>query len=249
MPIVMNRNILIIVIVLAMTLLSTMSFGNNYEKDVFTTATGKKLEITFIKHGSLMLNYDGYIIHIDPVSEYADYTLMPKADIVLITHEHGDHLDPEAINDLWKKGTTIISNKVAYQIIQKGEFMDNGDILEITPFLLLEAVPAYNTTPGREKFHPKHRDNGYILRVEDLSIYVAGDTEDVEEMRQLEDIDIAFLPVNQPYTMTIEQAVRAAEMFNPAILYPYHYGETEIDELAERLKYHAKIEVRIRQMQ
>lgn len=245
----MNRNLFVVIIMLAMTLLSAMSYGNNYEKDSFTTQTNKKLEITFVKHASLMLNYDGHIIHIDPVSEYADYKLLPKADVVLVTHEHADHLDMKAIDDIVKEDTKIVSNNGAFQKIQKGETMANGDRLQVTTYLRVEAVAAYNTTPGREVYHPKHRDNGYILCIEDLRIYVAGDTEDIEEMRELKDIDIAFLPVNQPYTMTVEQAARAAGMFDPVVLYPYHYGETAVGELAERLKDHPKTEVRIRQMQ
>lgn len=245
----MNRSIFVAGITLVMMLFSAMAFGGNYEVDAFTTQTGKKLDITFIKHGTLMLNYDGHVIHIDPVSEYADYTQLPKADVVLVTHEHGDHLDAKAINEIWQANTKMVANKEAYQKVQKGETMANGEKRQITPYLILEAVPAYNTTPGREKFHPKHRDNGYVLCIENLRIYVAGDTEDIEEMGELNDIDIAFLPVNQPYTMTVKQAVRAAGMFNPAILYPYHYGETKIETLAEQLKDHPKIEVRIRQLQ
>ena len=128
--------------------------------------------------------------------------------------------------------------------------MKNGDKLKPASYIQIEAVPAYNTTAGREKFHPKGRDNGFILTIGGLRIYIAGDTEDIPEMNQLKNIDIAFLPVNQPYTMTVDQAVKAAKIINPHILYPYHYGETNVKEIAPKLKSVApKIEVRIRQMQ
>ena len=114
--------------------------------------------------------------------------------------------------------------------------------------MTIEAVPAYNTTPGREKYHPRHRDNGYILTLGGTRIYISGDTEDIPELADLKDIDIAFLPVNQPYTMTVQQAVHAAEMFSPKILYPYHYGDTKVEEIKEKLK-NSNIDVRIREMQ
>ncbi len=231
-------------------LLSTVSVkADPFEKDTFTTRDGKKLEITFIKHASLMLEYDGHIIQVDPISEYADYAKFPKADVILITHEHYDHLDPKAIAASEKEGTVIVSNLSSYEQIQKGIVMKNGDKRQLTPYLFIEAVPAYNTTAGRDKFHPKGRDNGYVLTLGGTRIYIAGDTEDIPEMKNLEAIDIAFLPVNQPYTMTVPQAVKAAERINPKILYPYHYGETPVRELQEQLKNQSSIEVRIRQMQ
>ena len=127
--------------------------------------------------------------------------------------------------------------------------MKNGDILQITPEIKLEAVPAYNTTPGRDKFHPKGRDNGYILTVGGTRIYIAGDTEDIPEMKQIKNIDIAFLPVNQPYTMIPEQAIQSAKIIQPHILYPYHYGDTDINKVKDGLKNEKEIEVRIRALQ
>ena len=218
--------------------------------DQFKTRSGNELAITFIKHASLMLEYGGHVIQIDPVSEYADYSAFPKADIILITHEHGDHLDKKAIEASEKAGTLIIANENSQKIISKGTVMKNGDQLSPTDYLTIEAVPAYNTTPGRDKFHPKGRDNGYILTVGGTRIYIAGDTEDIPELKDLKEkeIDIAFLPVNQPYTMTVPQAANAARMFSPKILYPYHYGDTKISELKEKLQ-GSGIEVRIREMQ
>lgn len=220
-----------------------------FKTDTLPTPSGKELQITFIKHGSLMFIYDGFVIYTDPVSEYADYTQLPKADLILITHEHGDHLDPKAIHAIEKEGTRLISNPSSAEKLGKGLSLKNGETVSPFPWLTIEAVPAYNTTPGREIYHPKNRDNGYILTLGGSRIYVAGDTEDIPEMQDIKDIDIAFLPVNQPYTMTVEQAVHATHMVKPRILYPYHYGNTPIEELVNALKNDPDTEVRIRQLQ
>lgn len=222
--------------------------GKSFETDKFITKDGGELVITFIKHGSLELTFNGHHIQVDPVSEYADYSVFPKADIILITHEHGDHLDPKAISALEKNGTLLITNEASSRILGKGTVMKNGDKLTPVDYMDIEAVPAYNTTPGHEKFHPRHRDNGYILTLGGTHVYIAGDTEDIPELKELKDIDIAFLPVNQPYTMTVPQAIHAAKMFSPKVLYPYHYGDTKIEELKEGLK-SSTIDIRIRQMQ
>ena len=240
------RTILFIAFIMSMGILS----ATNYETDTFKTKDGHTLTIEFIKHGNLSISFEGHIIQIDPAGMFADYSKMPKADLILITHEHPDHFDAKAIATLEKTGTKIITNASTRKLLGKGIVMKNGGKLKPFPYLQLEAVPAYNTTAGREKFHPKGRDNGFILTIGGLRIYIAGDTEDIPEMSQLKNIDIAFLPVNQPYTMTVDQAVKAAKIINPHILYPYHYGETNVKEIAPKLKsVTPKIEVRIRQMQ
>ena len=134
-------------------------------------------------------------------------------------------------------------------MLNRGQEMKNGDVLQLAKDIKLEAVPAYNTTPGRDKFHPKGRDNGYILTLGGTRIYIAGDTEDIPELNQVKDIDIAFLPVNQPYTMTPEQAIRAAKIIKPRVLYPYNYGETDIHKVKDGLKNETGTEVRIRALQ
>ena len=223
--------------------------NQQFESDSFETRSGKTLKITFIKHASLLLAFDGKNIYLDPVSEYADYSLLPKADVILITHEHADHLDPKAIAAIEKQGTILITNPSSQAKLGEGITMKNGEKLTPVPWLQLEAVPAYNTTLDRTKYHPKNRDNGYILTLGGDRIYIAGDTEDIPELKRLKDIDIAFLPVNQPYTMTVTQATHAAKMFNPRILYPYHYSDTDINQLKVALKDTQEIEVRIRQLQ
>ena len=221
----------------------------NFEMDSFTTHNGKSLKITFFKHASLLLEYAGQKIFVDPVSDYADYTQQPKTDFILITHEHGDHFDTKAIAAIETSGTRIIANPNCRKMLNRGQEMKNGDVLQLADDMKLEAVPAYNTTPGRDKFHPKGRDNGYILTLGGTRIYIAGDTEDIPELNQVKDIDIAFLPVNQPYTMTPEQAIRATQIIKPHILYPYHYGDTDINKVKEGLKNEKTTEVRIRTLQ
>lgn len=237
-----------ILVLMCSLLTSTLASSGNFATDKFKTRNGGELEITFIKHASLMIKYNGHVIQIDPISEYADYSAFPKADIILITHEHADHLDKKAIADSKKSGTILVANENSRKIIGEGFAMSNGENYTPTNYLTIEAVPAYNTTPGREKFHPRNRDNGYILTLGGTHIYIAGDTEDIPELANLKEIDIAFLPVNQPYTMTVPQAIHAAKMFMPKILYPYHYSDTKIKELAEGLK-DSGIDVRIREMQ
>lgn len=234
---------------LTITLFFThLLIAGDYEKDTFLTDSGKEVTITFIKHGSLMLTYEGRQIQVDPVTLFARYSTFPKADYILVTHEHGDHLDAQAIDTLTQADTRLILNPSSREILGKGEEIRNGERLQLTDDILLEAVPAYNTTPGREQYHPRHRDNGYILTIDGLRIYIAGDTEDIPEMRELKEIDIAFLPVNQPYTMTVAQAVRATKMFSPKVLYPYHFGETDVKPIKEQLS-GSGIDVRIRKME
>lgn len=238
-----------IILITICSLFTTMTMAQKFEKDVFKTKNGKSIEISFIKHATLMINFDNHIIHIDPLCEYADYDKMPKADIVLITHDHYDHLDLEAIKKISTPKTKVISNKTSYDKILSGEFMKNGDKKNIDKWIEIEAVPAYNTTEGRDQFHPNNaRDNGYVITVDSFRIYISGDTEDIKEMENLKNIDIAFLPMNQPYTMTVEQGVAAAKTISPNVLYPYHYGDTNLDGLKDKLK-DTKIDVRIRQMQ
>ena len=140
----------------------------------------------------------------------------------------------------------MILNATSRERLGKGEVVSNGETLALTDAITLEAVPAYNTTPGRENFHPKGNGNGYVLTIDGLRIYIAGDTEDIPEMAELKDIDVALLPVNQPYTMTVEQCVRAAQTIQPKVLIPYHFGNTDLTGLPALLP---GIDVRLRQMQ
>lgn len=222
---------------------------NNFEKDTIKTA-GTDLEITFIGHGTLMFQFDGKVIHIDPVGRYADYAKLPKADLILITHEHGDHLDQEVIDILKKEGTEIILTEICHEKTGHGTVMGNNEVQTVKGFRI-EAVPAYNIVHKRssgQPFHPKGNGNGYIITFANKRVYVAGDTENTPEMKKLKNIDIAFLPMNLPYTMTPEMVADAAKAFRPAILYPYHFGSTDTNQLVNLLKEEKDIEVRIRKL-
>jgi L-ascorbate metabolism protein UlaG (beta-lactamase superfamily) len=248
----MKLNIqLLVMLIMTMAIFPALNAKNEaYASDTFKTKHNHEVKITFIKHGSLQIAYDNFLIQVDPVSMFADYSTFPKADVILITHEHEDHLDPKAIDALTKEKTVLVMNESSAKKSgnAKTKIMKNGDKMELPNQITLEAVPAYNTTPGREQFHPRSRDNGYILTIDGLRIYIAGDTEDIPEMKNLKNIDVAFLPVNQPYTMTVAQVVNAAKMFSPKVLYPYHFGNTDVKPLEELLK-DSVIEVRLREMQ
>ena len=216
-------------------------------EDVIHTSAGD-LTLTFLGHATLMLRQGGKVIHVDPVSQYADYATMPKADLVLITHEHGDHLDPKAVAAIRKPDTRIVVSRSCAGKVQGAEVMQNGDVRDEAGFRI-EAVPAYNIVhmrgPG-QPYHPKGAGNGYIITFGDTRVYIAGDTENTPEMKALKDIDVAFLPMNLPYTMTPEMVADAARAFRPRILYPYHYGETDPQQLVKLLAGEKGIEVRIR---
>jgi L-ascorbate metabolism protein UlaG (beta-lactamase superfamily) len=197
------------------------------------------------------------VIHIDPYSKLADYSLLPKADLVLLTHAHGDHLDPEALKLTVTPKTVVIGPdvcadhpKLTEQLKGRGFLrIHNKEELEIMG-IRLKAVPAYNIVHMRKKnvpFHPKGQGNGYILVFSEKKVYIAGDTEDIPEMKNLEAVNIAFLPMNLPYTMTPEMTAAAALSFRPDILYPYHFGETDTEKIKTLLK-DSGIDVRIRKM-
>lgn len=220
-----------------------------HEKDIISTSKGD-LEITFLGHGTLMLMFEEKTIHIDPYSQVADYSKLPKADIILITHDHGDHLDPQAIQLVRTEKTNLLLTELCAEKIADGTVMKNGDT-KVVQGLKIEAVPAYNIKNTRSQgdpYHKKGEGNGYIIDFGDKRIYIAGDTENTPEMKGLENIHVAFLPMNLPYTMTPEMVADAAKAFMPKILYPYHYGNTDTSIIIELLKDINEIEVRIRKM-
>jgi len=152
----------------------------------------------FLGHSSLILSYDGVLLYIDPVSQYAHFSEYPKADLILVTHEHYDHLDSNAIAALSQPTTRIIVPQACQKKLGKGEILNHSQSIEAAG-LTITAVPAYNITPERFGYHPKERrDNGYIITAGSFHIYIAGDTEPIPEMATLGPIDIAFLPMNLP---------------------------------------------------
>jgi len=224
----------------------------NLDHDEFSTDNGD-LSIYFVGHGSLMFKYNDLIIHADPSSRETDYSKMPKADLILITHHHGDHFDPEAIAKIQKNGTTIILNEKSSENapdLKGKKVMRNGENTEFKG-IKIEAIPAYNLVHMRSEgnpYHPKGEGNGYVITFGNKRVYVAGDTENTPEMKALKNIDVAFLPMNLPYTMTPEMVADAVKGFKPKIFYPYHYGNTDTDKIVDLLKDEKGVEVRIREM-
>jgi L-ascorbate metabolism protein UlaG (beta-lactamase superfamily) len=239
----------ILLILFFMGIASLANAQAQFETDIITTSAGD-LKITFIGHGTLIFTFNGKVIHIDPYGKLTDYSILPKADIILITHEHSDHFDLSAIKILRTNQTKLVLTETCAQKILGGMVMKNGEVQTIQG-IKIEAVPAYNIVHKRDNgqpFHPQGVGNGYILTFGDKRVYVAGDTENIPEMKTIQGVDVAFLPMDLPYTMTPEMVADAAKVLKPKILYPYHYGDTDTSQLLEILKNVREIEVRIRKM-
>jgi len=235
--------------VLSLSLISIAS-AQAFEQDTIVTSTGP-LVITFIGHGSVMFAHGGRVVHVDPVMREADYRTLPGADLVLVTHRHGDHLDTAAIGALTKEGTTVVVARDCAEAVAGAVVMENGTSRTVQG-LTIEAVPAYNIVHKRDNgqaYHPQGDGNGYVIAFGDTRVYVAGDTENTPEMKTLEAIAVAFLPMNLPYTMTPAMVADAAKAFRPRILYPYHFGSTDVSQLVRLLEGEQGIEVRIRRME
>ena len=220
-----------------------------YETDHLPTPAGD-LKVTFIGHASLMFEFAGKVIYADPVGQYGDFSGLPKADLILVSHDHGDHFDTAMIRQISKGETKLVLTPLCAAKVKGGIVLKNGEEATVDN-IRIEAVPAYNIvhmrSPGMP-FHPKGNGNGYILTLGGKRVYMAGDTENIPEMKQLGRIDVAFLPMNLPYTMTPEMTADAARMVRPAILYPYHTTDTDTSKLQPLLKDEKGIEVRIRRM-
>ena len=226
-----------------------MSNQGQFETDILHTSAGD-LSITFLGHGSLLIVFKGMNIYVDVYGEVADYSKLPKADLVFLTHEHFDHLDPKALASIRTEKTVLVYTDACSQMVTGGIVMRNGDRQTVAG-IPVEAIPAYNiahTRPSGDPFHPNGSGNGYIMDFGGTHLYIAGDTENTTEMKALKGIDVAFLPMNLPYTMTPEMVADAAMAFRPHILYPYHLGDTDVSKLTGLMKGVKDIEVRIRKM-
>ena len=235
--------------VVANLLVAFSAYAQEFEMDTIETSAGD-LKITFIGHGTLMFTFGGKVIHVDPWSRLADYSKLPKADIILLTHEHRDHLDPKALELVRTEKSRVVLPEICSAMVKDGIVMHNGEIKTVGGFKI-EAVPAYNLVHMRSKgvpYHPKGVGNGYVITFGDKRVYVAGDSENTPEMKGLKGIDIAFLPMNLPYTMTPEMVADAVRGFKPEILYPYHFGDTDTSKIVDLLKDEDETDVRIREM-
>jgi len=213
--------------------------------DEFQTSAGP-LKVTPVTHGSLMIEAGGQVIHVDPWGK-GHYGEMPKADIILLTHTHGDHLDAGAIAVLRKPGTAFIAPPAVAETVTEAKVLRNGESAELGAWRF-DAVPMYNIehmrSPGNP-YHPKGVGNGYVVTYGGLRVYIAGDTEGIPEMRALKNIDVAFIPMNLPYTMSPGEAADAIKAFQPKVVYPYHYRGSDLSVLEKELA-GTGIEVRLR---
>jgi L-ascorbate metabolism protein UlaG (beta-lactamase superfamily) len=209
----------------------------------FKTSAGT-LAITPIMHAALMIEAGGQVIQVDPAM--GNYDTLPKADIILVTDIHGDHMVPANIDKLKKSGTVIIAPEAVAKTVTTATVMHNGDKKTIGAWTI-EAVPMYNMKPDDKGtiYHEKGRGNGYIVTYGGLRVYIAGDTEGTPEMRGLKNIDVAFVPMNLPYTMSPQDAADAVKAFHPKVVYPYHYKGSDLKVFETALQ-GSGIDVRIR---
>lgn len=197
-----------------------------HASDVFDTPGGQ-ITVHPIRHASFVMETPVGVVYCDPVGDPAQYADLPAPDLIMVTHHHGDHFNAGTLAAIMGEGTKLITNPTVYDALEgdlkaKAESIGNGDETAFNG-VSIDAIPAYNTTAGKEKFHPRGRDNGYIFGFDGFRIYVSGDTEDTAEMRALEGIDLAFVCMNLPFTMDVNAAASAVAEFKPTYVYPYHY--------------------------
>lgn len=217
--------------------------------DAFKSANGE-ITIHPVSHASFVMTTPAGTIYNDPVGGASLYEGFPAPDLILITHHHGDHFDPETLAAIVTDDTALITNPTVFEALPeelkaRTQSLSNGDSAEAFG-TTIQALPAYNLTEDRLQYHPQGRDNGYVFSADGLRVYIAGDTEDIPEMRALSDIDIAFVPMNLPYTMDEDQAASAVTEFAPKVVYPYHYKGSDPEKFAALVENSpARIEVRM----
>lgn len=225
------------------TLLPYAARAAAHSGDTFDTDAGP-ITVHPVSHASFVMETPKGTIYVDPVGDAAQYGDFPAADLVLVTHEHGDHYNAETLAAVVGETTQLITNPAVFDMLPedlkgKASAVANGEMAQFAE-MNIEAIPAYNTTEERKNFHPEGRDNGYVLNFDKFRVYISGDTEDIPEMRQLSDIDLAFVCMNLPFTMDVNAAASAVSEFAPTYVYPYHYrgrdgGTQDPEEFAKRV--------------
>ena len=214
----------------------TAPAGPMVSGDVIATDNGD-LALQPLNHATFAMAWGGQTIYVDPVGGAELYEGLPSPELILITDIHGDHFDVETLEAVATAGTMIVAPAAVVEGLPEGlaaqaQTLANGAETSVLD-LNVEAIPMYNLTEDRLQFHENGRGNGYVLTIGGRRVYISGDTEDIPEMRALENIDVAFVCFNLPYTMTEAQAASAVVEFAPAIVYPYHFGESDVNLFAE----------------
>ncbi|KAA9010649.1 MBL fold metallo-hydrolase [Histidinibacterium aquaticum] len=225
----------------AVTVLPYAAHAAAHTGNTFETESGQ-ITVHPISHASFVMETPAGTIYTDPVGDAEQYADLPAPDLILITHEHGDHYNAETLSALMGEETHLITNPAVADMLPEdlaegAETLANGDSTTWNE-VEIDAIPAHNLTEDRMNYHPPGRDNGYVLSIDGFRTYISGDTEPVEEMLALENIDLAFLCMNLPYTQTAQQAAEAVQQFQPTYVYPYHYrggdgGTQDPEEFAE----------------
>lgn len=215
---------------------------SSFAQDLIPTSSGD-IKVTPILHGTIVFEYQGKTIYVDPYGGASLFDGQKKPDMVLITDIHGDHHNQETLDGLDLSNAIIIAPKAVAEKLPEGsgksvQIMNNGQTETISG-ISISAIPMYNLPESNDSRHTKGRGNGYIIELGGKKVYISGDTEDIPEMRSLNGIDVAFVCMNLPYTMDVDQAADAVSDFKPAIIYPYHYRGT--DGLADVEKFKTEV--------
>jgi L-ascorbate metabolism protein UlaG (beta-lactamase superfamily) len=239
-----------IVSIVALMCISNLAVGQTkFQQDRIETTDGD-LVITFIGHASLLMEWNGQTIYFDPSSREANFYELPKASMIFVTHHHGDHCDPAALKAISIDNTKTFMSGLAHEKWNQGMILYPDQDININN-IRIEVLPAYNLVHKRDDgspYHVKGECNSYIVTIGGKRVFVGGDTENTPEMKAMKNIDIAFLPMNLPYTMTPEMVADGAKGFRPKILYPYHYGKSDLNRLKELMADEKDIELRIVKM-
>ncbi len=203
-----------------------------------------------IHHATLALGWKNLTVYVDPVGGAQRFAGLPRPDLILLTDIHGDHLDAGTLAGVAGEKTALVAPaavaaQLAGDLRSRTTVLTNGQSAALLG-LTIEAVPMYNQTPERLKFHTRGRGNGYVVTFGDQRVYFSGDTEDIPEMRALKNIAVAFVCMNLPYTMTVEQAASAVRAFRPKVVYPYHYRGSDVEKFKQLVGDDAGVEVRLR---
>jgi L-ascorbate metabolism protein UlaG (beta-lactamase superfamily) len=239
------KTMLVAVCSVSFFLFAMTAVGNAAAQTQTFPTSGGPVKITPLYHASTLIEAGGKTIYLDPAKP-VKFAELPKADLILITDIHGDHMDPEAIRNASKTGTEIFAAPAVVQTVTSAVPIANGETKTWGGFTI-EAIPAYNLKRGPEPgkfFHDKGRGNGYVLTYGGKRFYFSGDTEDIPEMRALKNIDVAFVCMNLPYTMPPEEAADAVKAFHPKVVIPYHYRGSDLSVFQKALE-GTGIEVRV----